>query len=123
MVDAEHDGTREPEAQLTLESDEQRLAVAIVNDVVTALRTRFGYDFVTVSIAKVVRADGGGLTCPGASLFDASPVALPGFPSFSRNLRMLADQVDKAFAASGSPEAPTSYAHLVESVGGKRSGG
>ena len=97
------------------DAEEQRLAVAIVNDVVSALRQGLGYDFVTLSIAKCVREADGDISCPGASLFDANPRALPAFPNLASNLRTLADQVEQAFRQSGAAEASESYSHVIES--------
>lgn len=102
--------------------EEQRLAVAMVNDFVAVLRQRLGYDFVALSIAKLVHDADGDISCPGATLFDANPLALPAFPNLASNLRTLADQVDQAFRQSGAAEASESYSHVIESPSRKRGG-
>jgi hypothetical protein len=92
------------------EPGEQKAAVDIANLCAQQLR-RTGYDFVIVGVAKLIRRADGRMSLPGATLFEASPGCAPAYPSLAHNLRVLTDQLDAAFEASGACEAPEGYAH------------
>lgn len=100
---------------VTDEDGEQEAAVDLVNAVAAMLIQR-GYEFVAVSVAKLVPLADGKVSLPGATLFEAKLSIASGLPNLARGLRTLADQVDKAFRRSGAAEASESFTHVIETV-------
>lgn len=99
--------------------DVQAHATAVVNVLAAELRSS-GWDFVAITLSRCVRLPNGDVSLPGASTFEADPVALPGLPSLADSLRALARELDAVHTASGSRTAAESYTHVIDSSAVRR---
>ena len=74
---------------------------------------REGWDFVAISVCKLV-VDGENAATPGASRLDADPSRVgPALPREADTLRHLADLLDQSFAEIGVPEATEGWREEV----------
>jgi len=86
---------------------EQKAAVKAALMVTKTLRA-IGFDFVVVSVSKVVSRNGS-CAVPGATVFDADDRVVPGLRLEADSLRLLADDIDAEFARRGTFEATEGY--------------
>lgn len=99
-----------PEARM------QAHAMATVNQVALLLR-QAGWEFVAVSIARAMVLPDGTATIPGASTYETLEGLTPALPSLADNLRVLARELDEAYARSACRTRAEGYTHVVSGNG------
>ena len=83
-------------------------AAAIVASMSQVLAAR-GWNVVIISIARRVQVSPGEVISPGSTILLVEPGMEPALPAEARNLRNMADQLDRMFRESGAQEAERGY--------------
>jgi hypothetical protein len=108
-----NESASDQKARRAAEEDWKGQAALIVAGIVNALQVR-GWNVAVISIARRVEV-GGRVISPGASILSVEAGMEPALPGEARNLRKMADDLDKMFADSGAVEAASG--HVEELIG------